>query len=78
MKMIFLGDAARDSGSVGFSEACPLCIRESEHIPMSWWCLPAGPNGMDIHSFGNINDEFDVGVIVVVRTSRHLYSSISP
>jgi len=24
MKMIFLGDAARDSGSFGFSEACPL------------------------------------------------------
>lgn len=24
MKTIFLGDAARDSGSFGFSEACPL------------------------------------------------------
>lgn len=24
MKMIFLGDAARDSGSLGFSDACPL------------------------------------------------------
>lgn len=24
MKTIFLGDAAKDSGSFGFSEACPL------------------------------------------------------
>ena len=24
MKMIFFGDAARDSGSAGFSDACPL------------------------------------------------------
>ena len=24
MKMIFLGDEARDSGSAGFSDACPL------------------------------------------------------
>jgi len=33
MKMIFFGEAAKDSGSFGFSEACPLIQMSMEILP---------------------------------------------
>ena len=33
---------------------------------------PSCPYRMYVHSLGNIHDEFDVGVVVVVRTARDL------
>jgi hypothetical protein len=34
--------------------------------------LPASPNGVHVHSFGNIDDELDVGVVVVVGATGNL------
>lgn len=78
MKMIFLGEAARDSGSFGFSEAWPL-----ERIAVSQWIqtddvcpnrknLPTSPDGMDVHALGNIHNQLDVGIVVVIRAAGHL------
>ena len=33
---------------------------------------PASPDCVDIHSFGNIDNELDIGIIVVVRSARNL------
>lgn len=33
---------------------------------------PSRPDCMDVHSLSNIHDEVDVGIIVVVGSSRHL------
>ena len=38
---------------------------------------PAGPHGVDIHAFGYIDNELDVGIVVVVCTARDLSSSQS-
>jgi len=38
-------------------------------------CLPSSPDCVDVHTLGNIDDEFDVGVVVVVGTTRDLSQS---
>ena len=34
--------------------------------------VPSGPDGMDTSSFGHVDDELDVGVVVVVGTTGDL------
>lgn len=74
MKTIFLGDAARDSGSLGFSEAWPLSYCELKHSTSPHRnCSPSCPHCVNVHTLGNVHDEFDIGVVVVVGTSRDLF-----
>lgn len=78
MKMIL--DLASVSGSRGFSDACPLkktkpCqLRSIIENPVD---LPTSPNGVDASSLCNIDDEVNVGVVVVVASSGHFNVSIS-
>src|SRR5689334_14087539 len=75
IKMIFFGEAASDSGSLGFSDAWPLvqlmsamsCIR-SRTVKN----LPSCPHGVHVHALCNIHNELHVGVVVVVRAAGHL------
>lgn len=34
--------------------------------------LPSGPNGVDIHALSNVDNELDVGVVVVVGAAGNL------
>ena len=72
MKMIFFGDAARDSGNFGFSEACPLCRCQLCQIQKQSESSPSCPNRMDVHSLSDIDNQLHVCVIVVVRPARDL------
>jgi hypothetical protein len=75
MKTIFLGDAARDSGSFGFSEAWPLGRLVSKKVRPTnkhMWRLPSSPHSVDVHTLGNIDDELDICVVVVVCASGYL------
>jgi hypothetical protein len=74
MKMIFLGEAASDSGSFGFSEAWPLDVALAS-VPGRLGGIeyaPSCPNSVDVHPLGNVDDQLDVGVVVVVCASGHL------
>lgn len=74
MKTIFLGDAARDSGSFGFSEAWPLEeTNQVSQLSSRQWQeeakiqnSPASPDGMDVHALGNVDNQLDVGIVVVI------------
>lgn len=33
---------------------------------------PTGPHGVDVHTFSDIDDQIDVGVVVVIRASGNL------
>lgn len=35
---------------------------------------PSGPNCVDVHSLGNVDNQLHVGVIVVVGAAGHLYA----
>lgn len=71
MKMIFFGEAASDSGSLGFSDAWPLrIVKTTPMLHLSY--LPSSPNGMNIHSFGNIDNQLDIGIIIIIGTTGHL------
>lgn len=78
MKTILLGEAASDSGSFGFSDACPLVAIDQPHAVLAkrsgtgCYDLPAGPDGVDIHALGNVDNQLDVGVIVVVGAAGDL------
>jgi len=72
MKTIFLGEAARDSGSFGFSDAWPLFLVSPVHIFRMEKPLPASPHSMHVHSFCNIHNHFHVGVVVVIGTTFNL------
>lgn len=79
MKTIFFGEAASDSGSFGFSEAWPLDIlvsqtRKSGNRGQN---SPSCPHSVDVHTLCNIDNELDVGIVVVVGTSRNLRPSVS-
>lgn len=39
--------------------------------------LPSSPYSVDIHALGNIDNEFDIGVVVVIGTARDFYVMIS-
>lgn len=71
MNTIFFGEAARDSGKVGFSEAWPL-HRQYSLIKASRANSPSCPHCMNVHTLGNVDDEFHIGVVVVVRAPRNL------
>ena len=72
--MIFLGDAASDSGNFGFSEAWPLSERQliCEIVDSFTRDPPSCPDSMDIHPFRDIDDQFDIGIVIVVCASRNL------
>jgi len=76
IKTIFFGEAASDSGSFGFSEACPLvCQCQHHHPPQLCVCeesLPSSPDCVHIHSFCHIYDQFHVGVVVVIGSAGYL------
>jgi hypothetical protein len=75
MKRIFLGEAARDSGNLGFSDACPLwkwSVLRWCHCQSDSCILPSCPHGVNIHSLCNIDDQLDVGIIVVIRAPGNL------
>ena len=72
MKMIFLGDAAKDSGNFGFSEACPLCSISSVTDNGRSQCSPSCPNRVDVHSLSDVDNQFHVCVVVVVRAAGDL------
>ena len=77
MKTIFLGEAARDSGSFGFSEAWPLQTKTGQSRAfrarvMFQNVLPSGPNGMNVHPLSNIHNQLHVGVVVVVGPAGNL------
>lgn len=80
MKTIFFGEAASDSGNFGFSEAWPLFARNGQSWSEQWLAysildghlnIPACPNSVDVHPLGNIDDQFHIGVVVVVGAARH-------
>lgn len=80
MKMIFLGEAASDSGSLGFSEACPLETQCQPNLPLPnsyREYAPSCPHGVDVHSLGHIDNELDVSVVVVVGTAGYLHVPVS-
>lgn len=81
MKTILCGDAASDSGSFGFSEAWPLhsCqfLAKRRLVPFGRKNLPSSPHSVDAHTLCNIDNEFDVGIVVVVGTARNLSMSVS-
>ena len=56
MNMIFLGEAARDSGSFGFSEAWPLGFYQLLRPIIFDASLPSSPDCMYVHTFSNINN----------------------
>jgi hypothetical protein len=64
MKTIFLGDAARDSGSFGLAKIQPTNSQLRR--------LPSCPHSVDVHTLGNIDDELDICVVVVICASRYL------
>jgi hypothetical protein len=77
MKTILCFEAARDSGSRGFSEACPL-FRNELGISPGYRRYegeinnsPSSPDGVYSSTFSDIDNDIDVGVIVVVRSSRN-------
>ena len=37
--------------------------------------LPSSPDSVDIHPFSDIHDQLDIGIIVVVGSSRNLITS---
>lgn len=34
--------------------------------------LPSGPHGVNVHTLGDVNNQLDVGVVVVVRSAGYL------
>ena len=74
MNMIFLDEAARDSGNLGFSEACPLVIVSQLSSSLTQLDSPACPDCMYVHSLRNVHDQLNIGVIIVVRTSGYLFT----
>jgi hypothetical protein len=38
---------------------------------------PASPDRVDIHSFGDIDNQLDIGIVVVVRASWNLWYHLS-
>lgn len=34
--------------------------------------IPSGPHCVYVHTLSNIHDQFDVGIVVVVRSTRNL------
>lgn len=38
---------------------------------------PASPDGVDVHAFGNIDDQLDVGIIVIVCATRNLEDGVN-
>lgn len=78
MKTIFFGEAASDSGSLGFSEAWPLgrCQQKSPELNEGQ-NVPSCPHGVDVHTLRNIDNELDIGVVVVVGTSGHLNAALA-
>lgn len=80
MKTIFLGEAASDSGSFGFSEACPLkscCQLAVLHVSPTRLDLPSCPDRVHVHALRNIDNELHIGVVVVVRATWNLNVLIS-
>lgn len=76
MKTILRGDAASDSGSLGFSEAWPLQPPVSIQSHLCSRCVdsPSSPHGVDAHALGDIDNQLDVGVVVVVGATGDLHS----
>jgi hypothetical protein len=54
-----LGEAASASGNQGVLRGV----------------TPTSPDGMDVHSLSNIDDQLDVGVVVVIRATGDLQES---
>lgn len=75
MKTILLGDAASDSGSNGFSDACPLSQRE-RRPSLNVFHLPSRPNGVYIHPLCDVDNELHIRIIVVVGATRNLIMSV--
>lgn len=71
MKTIFFGDAARDSGSLGFSDAWPLEMLARSHLLSAQSNSPSGPHGVYVHALGNINNKLDVCIVVVICATGH-------
>jgi hypothetical protein len=38
---------------------------------------PSCPNSMNASTFGNIHDEIDIGIVVIIRTSRNFDIAVS-
>lgn len=79
MKMIFFGDAARDSGNRGFSEAWPLQNKHQHFVPLFLFPsavspnhLPSCPHGVHIHPLRNIDNQLDVGIIIIIGSTGNL------
>ena len=73
MKTIFLGEAANDSGKVGFSEAWPLQVNQLRCLlTIILLCLPSCPDCVYIHTLSDIDNELHICVVVVIGTSRNL------
>ena len=77
--MIFFGDAASDSGNFGFSEACPLGLSILRDLGMadSRDHSPSCPDRVYVHSLSNINNQLNIGIVVIISSSWNLYTSES-
>ena len=81
MKTILFLLAAKLSGRRGFSDACPLEKRaikeevqreEGRNRGGGGRNEPSGPDGVNSGALGNVDDEVDVGIVVVVGAAGHL------
>jgi hypothetical protein len=79
MKTIFFGEAASDSGSFGFSDACPLSRLSVFHLCLPskfsnevFFILPSSPYRVNIHSLSNIDNQLNIGIVIIIGTTRDL------
>ena len=63
-------------GNCGSSDACPLAFHHVLQSILPSTALPSRPDGIDVCAFSRLEDELDIGVVVVIRSSRHLYELI--